>query len=59
MVSLLLEENLAFVCFFFGVDNTGMINMMIQKSIAEPIDVVIDYIYSCPDRCSKDNRLII
>ncbi len=44
MVSLLLEENLAFVCFFFGVDKARMINMMIQKSKAEPIDVVIDYI---------------
>ena len=44
MVSLFLEENLAFVCFFFGVDKARMINMMIQKSIAEPIDVVIDYI---------------
>ncbi len=59
MVSLFVEENLDQVRLFFGINDAEEIKMMMQKPNAGSGDVVVDFASPCPDRCSKDNRLII
>jgi hypothetical protein len=56
-IALFENEELTNVRLFFGVDDNGDIQMMMQKPNGGSSDVIVDRCTPCPTQCSKDETL--